>query len=206
MLEPLQPLQPRQYYLDVLGSGDILEDARRGRDIMKPFMLRRDFTRAYGFAILTQETREELVHFLGTKKVLDAGSGTGYISKALHDAGVDVTAADNDHGSYGFETHHKRDVNADATSLLPGDFEAVLLVWPCYSKPFGHEVISAMRAGQILVFQGEGHGGCTADDAFFEELESERWSPLSELSDKLNEGHIQFPGIHDTWSVYQRLA
>ena len=205
--QPLQPLQPRQYYLDELGSSDPLSPLYNFNPsrFYKGFQLRERFVKEYGFAILTRETLTALVALFGSRKVMEAGSGTGYMSKALRDAGVEVTAVDSNTGTYGFATPYARDIEADAVALLPGDFEAVLLVWPCYALPFGHQVISRMKPGQILVSQGEGHGGCTADDAFFEELESERWQYLDAQSDALNEGHVQFSGIHDRWDVYQRL-
>lgn len=203
----LEPLQPCQYYRDELGPSDALVFARQDLSperLLNPFRLREAFVHQYGFAILTQETHAALVRLFEGYKVMEAGSGTGYVSKALRDAGIDITAVDSNTGTYGFVEPYVRDVEADATSLLPGAFEAVLLIWPCYSKSFGYDVISRMRAGQILVFQGEGHGGCTADDDFFEELETERWKYIEKASDALNEGHVQFFGIHDTWSVYER--
>jgi SAM-dependent methyltransferase len=204
----LELLQPRQYYLERLGTGDILEDFRRepnGSVLFERYRLREHYVREFGFVILTQETHEVLVQLLESYKVLDAGSGTGYIAKALENAGINITAADSDTGSYGFAARHKRDIDADTSTLLPGDYDAVLLAWPCYATSFGHQVISAMKPGQLLVFQGEGQGGCTADDAFFDELDN-RWTWLEGPSKGLNKGHAQFPGIHDRWSVYQRTS
>lgn len=57
-----------------------------------------------------------------------------------------------------------------------------------------------MKPGQMLVFEGEGEGGCTGDDAFFELLSSSFAEHVAQ-SRRLNAGHVQFPGIHDRWSV-----
>src|SRR5260370_33849015 len=120
----LELLRPRQYYLERLGTGDILKDfglEPNGNVMFERYKLRGHSIREFGFVILTQETLDVLVQLLTPYKVLDAGSGTGYIAKALEDAGVNVTAADSDAGSYGFAARHKRDIDADACSLLPGD-------------------------------------------------------------------------------------
>jgi len=68
-----------------------------------------------------------------------------------------------------------------------------------------------MSPGQTLIYQGEGRGGCTADDAFFQHLESVHeetgeslWIPLQSLSQRLNECHFRFSGMHDRWQVWEK--
>ena len=43
--------------------------------------------------------------------------------------------------------------------------------------------------------------GCTANDNFFDLLESKAVLN-SQLTDELNESHDSWPGVHDSWSVY----
>jgi SAM-dependent methyltransferase len=203
----LEPLKPRSYYHERL-SNDTLTPLDGRLDpyrFMLPHLVRDAYIQDYGFAILTRETADELISLTRGRKVLDAGSGSGYIAKVLHDAGVDVTAVDSGTGSYGFKTCWKRDIEADAATLLPGDYDVVLLSWPCYGATFAHEVISAMRTAQTLVFQGEGIGGCTANDAFFDDLRKD-WFRQDEWSDALNQGHVQFHGLHDRWSVHVKRS
>ena len=70
----------------------------------------------------------------------------------------------------------------------------------------GHKVLQAMSPGQVLIYQGEGFGGCTADDAFHEELEnSGLWAAAPKVTQDLAENHLQFAGIHDRWTVWMKL-
>ena len=56
-----------------------------------------------------------------------------------------------------------------------------------------------------MIFEGEGYGGCTGDDDFFNYLD-EHFTPIKELDDELNEHHIRFPGINDHWWVYVKTS
>ena len=60
-----------------------------------------------------------------------------------------------------------------------------------------------MKSGQYLIYQGEGCGGCTADENFFRELE-EKFQYFPRISSKLNDFHTQFEGIHDWWEIYRK--
>ena len=76
------------------------------------------------------------------------------------------------------------------------DTHSVLLVsWPPYDKPFAAD---ALRAGNFttVIYIGEGHGGCTADDTFHDMLD-EGYS-CEDFSSK------QWYGIHEYPRVYSR--
>ena len=171
-------------------------------------LIQRDLhIKEYGFPILTKECLDVLSILFKSKKCLDVGAGTGYLSYFLEQSGVDITASEKfvSGNGYGFKKIWKNDHAGDSLELLPGDFDAVLMAWPPYESDFGKKVISNMASGQLLVYQGEGMGGCTGDDDMHEALsDNSLWEPLKDISEELNSNHLQFDGIHDRWHVYRR--
>jgi hypothetical protein len=80
-----------------------------------------------------------------------------------------------------------------------------MMAWPPLGHPFASKVAARMVPGQVLIFQGEDAGGCTADAAFFRMVEdSTAWEPLYDWNQRLDEHHLQFYGIHDRWNVYRK--
>lgn len=157
-----------------------------------------------GFPILTIEVLEILVETLKGYRVVDVGCGTGYLSKQLQDRGVNVVPVDACNTSYSLHKQGSRFTDITVTDALTMDltvFDAVILSWPCYNEPFAFNVVEKMYPGQILVYQGEGWGGCTGDDNFHRVLDS-KFEEIEELDERLWKAHAQFDGIHDSWHVY----
>jgi hypothetical protein len=208
---PIEPLVPDQ---PLANMRDHVALKRRGLrksfhplDPLAPGMVRDIYIAEYGFVVLSKELLDTLASLLGGREVLDAGAGPGYLSSRLGSRGVRVTASDlgaSHDASYGFGPTHQRDHEGDSVELLPGNFNVVLLSWPPMSD-FAHRIATAMTAGQILVYQGEPHGGCTADESFFAQVEDDaQWEHLDTWTAALNQHHLQFQGIHDRWAVWQK--
>lgn len=156
--------------------------------------------------VLTLEVAAILANYIGSSKTLDAGAGTGFISAHLKRLGVNITASDIGGAAfadYGMNQVYVRDHEGDSLLLLPGDFQTVLLSWPPYDDSFGYSVISKMKPGTVLIYNGEGYGGCTGDDAFHYCLEVE-FVLIEDITESLNQNHHRFHGIHDRWSVYKK--
>lgn len=170
------------------------------------YYYRSEYIKDLGFCIVTTETENVLATFLSTKKVVDIGARTGFLSKILSNKGVNVTAVDIGDGSY-FGVEYQKIPKwyniqiIDATQLDLSSFDVILLSWPDYEKSTAYDIIKNMKKGQILVYEGEGPGGCTADDNFHDYLKNFMY--LEDITDRLNEHHIQFPGIYDWWAVYE---
>lgn len=174
-------------------------------------MLARSRHRAqYGFVYVTQEQSLLLAKILRGKRCVEVGAGTGWLSHLLAKQGIDITASDlggSAFSGYQMQRVWKRDHEGDSLSLLPGVFDAVILTWPAYDSPFASQVLQAMSIGQLLFYEGESQGGCTADDSFFQALaDSKQWRKLPELTSDLNEHHLQFDGIHDHWGVWVKVG
>jgi len=98
---------------------------------------------------------------------------------------------------------YRLDHHGEAVSLLPGNFDVLLLVWPNLGTPFGEQVAHAMRSGQIMILEGEEKGGNTATEEFFDVLSAD-FERLDAETQALNEHHRRFPGLHDRWQVLRK--
>lgn len=165
------------------------------------------YTSRIGWFILTTEVKEVLVNFLKGKGVLEVGSGTGYFAAHMKQGGVEDYNAVDIWDPHYWDERTPRYFGIDGNSLdyIDNSYDVIVMNWPPYDEPFGHQVVKKMVKGQVLIFEGEGYGGCTGDDDFFNYLD-EHFTPMKELDDKLNEHHIRFPGINDHWWVYVKTS
>jgi hypothetical protein len=76
----------------------------------------------------------------------------------------------------------------------------LLLCWPPYNSTFAHDALQAYP-GDTLIFIGEGPGGCTGDDSFFELLAAE-WE---EVEDQFTD-FVAWYGLNDYVTLYRRKA
>lgn len=182
----LEPFKPREYYVRELeldpdrpfsfltrhtalcARADTPEAVRAALDAMlRVSMLKEEYHARYGFPLVTAECLDLLEELLRDKNVLDAGSGTGFLAQALSVRDIKVVAADNQAHNYGFQSAYRRDSSDDAADLLPGNFTAVLLSWPCAGSDFAFRVANTMNAGAPLVYQGEGTRWCNGSTGLF---------------------------------------
>lgn len=77
--------------------------------------------------------------------------------------------------------------------------DTMVISWAPYASPLGVQMVRAFNGHTIIVI-GEDRGGCTADDDFFDELET-NWTPVQLNSDTLI---YTWPTIHDDVTVYTR--
>lgn len=172
----------------------------------------------YGFFLPTAELMDLLVAILnheigGVVRVLDAGSGSGFMAKELCRRGVEAFAVDrceyeNKERQFGYPiiNVYQRDALGDAVNYVSEQFAAVLMVWPPYDQSFAFDIAKAMFPGQLLIFEGEGEGGCTGDDKFFEYVsDGDQWLALKNLSDQLDAVHVTFATQHDHWSIWRKV-
>ena len=181
--------------------------ARLGGSSMGLLVARDQYVSEYGFVLLTQECVDALAGILSHKRVLEVGAGTGFLSHCLAEKGVNIVAQDAvrpKNGSYGFQKTWKLDTIGPFEESLTQEHDAIILSWPCLGSSFAFEVAKAMVPGQILIYQGEGPGGCTADDDFFDYTSGDDWVVREEETSRLNEFHCQFPAIHDHWLVMEK--
>lgn len=148
---------------EVLGQTDPIHAIRRGEDPFgEEFVDRYAFTREYGFVVPSVEMIE-LIDNLGPS--VEVGAGTGYISRMLKDC----IATDSMSGAYGFEYGEVEKLPAIEAAEKYAD-RAVVCMWPCYDEPWAYELLKTLEPGRLLVYVGEGMGGCTGDENFHRHL------------------------------------
>ena len=201
---PLLPGLPAASYF----SADLLDQPEQF-DV--PYHQRKRYNREFGFCLFTAECICSLAVLCKGKKVLEAGSGSGWLADQLAQQGIAITAADwadyrqprDKKRGYPMRSVFRLDHHGDAVALLPGSFDMVLLVWPNLDTPFGEQVAHAMRSGQVMILEGEEKGGSTATDEFFDVLSAD-FERLDAETQALNERHRTFPGLHDRWQILRK--
>ena len=75
---------------------------------------------------------------------------------------------------------------------------ALFLCWPPYNTSMAYDALR-FYSGDMLIYCGEGRGGCTASDPFFQ-LVAEEWELVAENSST----HIAWDGIRDRVAIFTR--
>jgi hypothetical protein len=170
--------------------------ARFGSDREKMRMLRRQYT----YAIPSNDIHSKIREFCGDK-IIEMGAGTGYWAKYLSQFEIDVVAFDTiETRSEYCDDIYYYDIGEggpEALNLITD--RALLLVWPPYNEPFAYDCLKAYK-GDNLISVGEGYGGCTGDDTFFNLVEEE-WDIVHCNYDCLN-----FYGISSFETIYKRKS
>jgi hypothetical protein len=168
-----------------------------GIDFLKAWRARAEAVRDFGFCCPTDEIIRAIKPY---GPFVEVGAGTGYWAHCLGRAGVDVVATD-PHvvpaGRYGFRRSWVTIEQVGAVQAVRRYRQRnMLIVWPCYQEAWAAKALAAFT-GHTVVYAGEGPGGCTADDRFFELLDRQ-FDQARELVPP------QWPGIHDTVQVWHR--
>lgn len=166
------------------------------------FADRRDLQRTYAWSIPTPGDiawiRDLLIRYeLG---IVEIGAGSGYWAWQMRQAGLDVMAYDpHEPGEENFFAGQEWStvLRDDASAAKHHPDRALFLSWPSYSDPWAAHALACYR-GNLLIYAGEGDGGCCADDEFFRLLEAE-WEEIG-CSPK----HVSFSMIHCYLIAYRR--
>lgn len=147
-------------------------------------------------------------------KAVEMGAGMGYYAYQVAQLGVDIVCYDiappdtvTDNHFHSPRKSHDDDFTGETVKtwhpILHGTPEmlqhhadrTLFLCWP----PMSDMAAQCLEhyAGNTLVYIGEGDGGCTADETFFEMLE-EGWHEVA------SHKPLQWDGIHDYIDVYER--
>jgi hypothetical protein len=154
----------------------------------------------FSWAICSPGSIAWIAERLDGNGIVEPGAGAGYWAWQLAQAGVDVAAYEPKDVA---GNHH---VDGDPWfPLLRGDHEvtaqhpdrSLLLCWPTYGDPWAEQALAAYKGSQLF-YIGEGHGGCCADDGFFERLRAE-WEEAGDCP-----AHVSYSGIHCNLTEYRR--
>jgi hypothetical protein len=155
----------------------------------------------YAWSIPTPGDMQWTTGILDGRSVVEIGAGTGYWAWQLEQAGADVAAYDPhppaDDNNYCKHGPYTTVLQDDATAVRHHQDRALLMVWPPYEGEHARHALS-LYTGDLLIYAGEGHGGCTADDGFYELLAAE-WDEVSVAPQ-----HVTWSGIHCQLAAYRR--
>ena len=158
--------------------------------------LRHQFIDLFGFAVLNRAAVEAIRPY---GPLVEAGAGTGYWSRELQEAGIDIIATDPNPqelwpGSFTWTQVHRL-TGVQAVRHHPD--RNLLLCWPSMDRwPSG--IIERFQ-GDHLIYVGEPRSGCTGNNPMFDVLEN-RYRLVS------HHRIPQFLDIRDALYVYQRKA
>ena len=158
------------------------------------------FATRFSWAIPDKSVINKIVKFAAGEKILEIGCGKGLWAGLLRASGAYVTATDS--GTWGefnqtttFIDDIKLKNNKESVDIYK-DHNVLMLIWPPYDTDMA-EIALDTFTGNKVIYIGEGDGGCTANDKFHRELES-NWTKKSNYL-------IQtWPSIRDSCYYYTR--
>ena len=156
--------------------------------------------RQYTYAIPSDRIHSEIKRICGDK-IVEMGAGTGYWAKYLSQFDINIIAFDKKETRVEYcDDVYYSDI-FEGTEEVLGEYSkyALMLVWPPYNEPFDYNCLKAYQ-GNYLIYVGEGYGGCTGDDDFFNLIEEE-WEIVHCSYDCLN-----FFGIFSFETIYKRKS
>jgi len=177
------------------------------------YLKRQEAIMFLGFSLIAKNWIIPLSKWIGNRKCLEIMSGQGSLSYALEQEGVSIITTDNFSwmGSGNLWKNKEgflwKDVeNIDAISAIQkyGDsIDIIICSWPPKDDNIFAKCILEMRKlnpNCLMIFIGEGYGGCTTNDLFFETAE---FIEDQDFENCFNEGkYCQWFDIHD----YPRLC
>jgi hypothetical protein len=201
-------------------SRDVIQDAlnKQSRDTsFHGFYFRKNFNRIFGWSVPCKEAID-IIKKYARSPVYDVMAGTGYWSRILNKAGIDVRPSDM-HKILSKNHYHKKSEDFDKKEdpkssprtyirrrnalrvgfdiknrRIKGD---IFLSWPPYQCSVASDLLDMLPLGTRVFYIGEGQGGCTGDLAFHKNLESN-----FKLLDSVE--LPTFLGIHDGLDVYEK--
>lgn len=156
--------------------------------------LRNILVKKYAWAIPNAEAIEAIAKY---SPIIEMGAGTGYWASLIAQAGANILCYDREpYKSEQTDGRHHLVSKGEPDIIKNHPGWTLMLCWPPYSEPFARDCLVHYK-GDIVIYIGEGSGGCTGDDDFHELLNKD----FTEIES------IKIPrwwGINDRLEVYKR--
>jgi hypothetical protein len=143
------------------------------------FEYRGKIIKEQGFALLTNEWIDKFSKWIGNKKCLEIMSGSGALTKTLRDRNIDIIATDNfswhGYNSWNDNKNYWTEIeDLDCIEAIEKykDRDVVIMSW-AYMDDNAYKCLLKMREvnpDMTMVVIGEGWGGCTASENFFDNI------------------------------------
>lgn len=158
-------------YVGYGGFGCLLCLRRNGAtNVVDLYSWQKKLQRTYSWAIPNDEAIAALVKH---SPIVEIGAGTGYWANLVTQAGGDVLAYDIAPGKNEWcdvpACYHPVIKSYAAPAALRHPDRALFLCWPPYRALWLARALKAYK-GTTVLYVGEGGGGCTGSDAFFDIL------------------------------------
>ncbi|WP_446224945.1 hypothetical protein ACTWPB_07455 [Nocardia sp. IBHARD005] len=163
----------------------------------KPSLLHREPQTVFAWSIPSPADLAWMLDLLEGRDVVEIGAGAGYWAWQLRQLGVQIAAVDNGTWTFPNSCSPVEHGGADTAALHPD--RALLLVWPPYGTAMATDALAAY-AGDLVIYAGEGDGGCTGDQIFHDQLAAE-WTEISRAPH-----HATFWGVHCRLTAYRRAV
>lgn len=156
-----------------------------------------------GFSLINKEWIKLLAKWIDNKRCLEVMAGCGSLSYALKQENTNIIATDNftwkGGGDWNTDKNYWtniQDIDAiEAVKKYGKDIDIIICSW-AYMDDTLYRVLQTMRKinpNCVMIYIGEGWGGCTADNNFFDNM--------TEIKDKeidyINLYYQRWDGIHD---------
>ena len=169
---------------------------------MEAIIYRDDIIQNCGYTLLSYDWIRPLAQWIGSRRCLEIMAGSGALSYALAQCGVDIVATDN--GSWAekwcgwFSTPWKEVEKLDcieAVRKYSADRPLMICSWPFMDDDVYHALLEMRKVNPeaIMLYIGEGYGGATANDNFFDAVVSVDDPHFADAVKDFK----QMPGIHD---------
>lgn len=186
----------------------IPEDMRLNIDYFNPLyrevMFYRDkYIEQVGFARISKDWVKPLARWVDKRKCLEVMSGSGALSYALRNEGVLIKATDDFSWNKPFRPWlNVEDIDCILAVEKYGlEVDFIICSWP-YMDDTAYRLLLKMREVNPkcrLIYIGEGYGGCTADDNFFDIAVEDDVKGFYEAVKKFS----SWWGIHDCPILYK---
>lgn len=160
-------------------------------DIIARAYARDQWTKQYAWAVPSMEAIRAIGQYLN-EGIYEIGAGSGYWARMITRKWDDPRYIAYDNWSSHAFTH--RYYNVQDTPL--DSCTNLFTCWPSYEGEWAARALKDYRP-QRVIYIGEGHGGCTADDEFHEILERD-------FEEKQSLHIPQYEGLHDRLEIWER--
>ena len=163
---------PKSFYgfLLPLYSGDPFDDENYVN-------MRSKYISDFGFPLFAEDWVKPLAKWIGSRKCLEIMAGKGQLSYFLRKYGVKIKATDNftwPEPTW-FKDNHLSVEKLDCIEAIRKygkQVEFILCSWPYMDSTAYNSLIEMRKVNPKcrMIYIGEGYGGCTANNAFFDEI------------------------------------
>ncbi|MDY0315456.1 MAG: hypothetical protein RBR32_10305 [Bacteroidales bacterium] len=134
------------------------------------------------YALIDLKWTKGLADWIKNRKCLEIQAGVGWLAKALKHHGIDIIATDN----YSWESIKQRSSSkifpvfnmerTDAIDHYENWADILIISWPHFHDS---EIVSICKKwSKLVIYIGEGNGGCCASEEFFDYFEELEDSPI----------------------------